>query len=202
MGGGYLSNAGTFLVETLFGLYLLALLLRLLLQQVRADFYNPLSQFLVKVTNPPLRPLRRFIPGLGGVDMASIVLLLLLKAIELILVGLLRGYPTPNFLGLFALASAELVSLTVYVFLIAIFIQAILSWINPGGYNPAVSLLHQLTEPLLRPARRYIPPISGLDLSPMAVIIGLYLVILLLVQPLQALGWSLTYPGLRPLILQ
>ncbi|MGD8483777.1 MAG: YggT family protein [Thioalkalispiraceae bacterium] len=191
----YVSNAGVFLVQTLFGLYLLMVMLRLLLQMVRADFYNPLSQFLVKVTNPPLKPLRRFIPGVAGVDMASVVLLLALKIAEILLLSLFPRYPVPEIGGLFVLAVAELLSLLVNVFLFAIIIQAILSWISPGTYNPAAALLHQLTEPVLRPARRLIPPISGLDLSPMAAIIFIYLFIMLFIHPLLDWGRNLAYPA-------
>jgi len=191
----YVNNAGVFLIQTLFGLYLLFVMLRLLLQIVRADFYNPLAHFLVKVTNPPLKPLRRFIPGIAGIDMASVVLLFVLKIAEITLLSLLPRYPTPEVVGLFVLAAAELLALLVNVFLFAIIIQAILSWVSPGTYNPVTSLLHQLTEPVLRPARRLIPPVSGMDLSPMAAIIFIYLFTLLFVQPLLDWGKNMAYPS-------
>ena len=191
----YVGNAGVFLVQTLFGLYMLVVMLRLLLQLVRADFYNPLSQFLVKVTNPPIKPLRRFIPGVGGIDMASVVLLLVLKITEILLLSLFPRYPAPEIAGLFFLSIAELISLTVNVFLFAIFIQAILSWVNPGTYNPVSSLLNQLTNPVLAPFRRMIPPISGMDLSPLAAIIALYLVKLLFIHPILDWGKNMAYPG-------
>lgn len=191
----YVSNAGIFLVQTLFGLYLLVVMLRLLLQIVRADFYNPLSQFLVKVTNPPLKPLRRSIPGIGGIDMASVVLLFILKIAEILVLALFPRYPAPELIGLFILSAAELLALLVNVFLFAIIIQAILSWVSPGTYNPVSDLLHKLTEPLLRPARQIIPPISGLDLSPLAVIIVIYLFVLLFVTPLLDWGKNMAYPA-------
>jgi YggT family protein len=191
----YVSNAGVFLVQTLFGLYLLVVMLRLLLQVVRADFYNPLSQFLVKVTNPPLKPLRRIIPGVAGIDMASVALLFGLKIAEIMLLSLFPRYPTPELLGLFIFAAAELIALLVNVFLFAIIIQAILSWVSQGTYNPVASLLHQLTNPVLRPFRRAIPPVSGMDLSPMAAIIAIYLFTLLFVQPLLDWGKTMAYPS-------
>ena len=191
----YVSNAGVFLVQTLFGLYLLVIMLRLILQIVRADFYNPLSQFLVKVTNPPLKPLRRFIPGVAGIDMASVVLLLVLKIIEILLLAVFPNYPALELVGLPLLATAELVALVVNVFLFAIIIQAILSWVNPGTYNPVSSLLHQLTEPVLGPFRKMIPPVSGMDLSPLAAIIAIVLVKMLIVQPLLDWGKNMAYPG-------
>ena len=95
-----LSNAGVFLISTLFGLYILAIMLRLILQMVRADFYNPVSRFIVKITNPPLKPLRRFIPGFAGIDMASVFVMMVLQMLEFFIITLLRNFPTPDILGL------------------------------------------------------------------------------------------------------
>ena len=192
-----LSNAGVFLITTIFGLYILAVMLRLILQLVRADFYNPISQFIVKVTNPPLKLLRRFIPGFAGIDMASIVILLSLQMLEFFLVGLIRNFPAPDILGLALYASAELLSLAFYVFLFAIFILVILSWVSPGQYNPVNFLLHQITEPVMRPVRKILPPMSGIDLSPMLAMVGLWLAKLLLLDPLTHWTFSLTYPATR-----
>ena len=187
----YVGNAATFLIETLFGLYILVVMLRLLFQLVRADFYNPLSQFVVKATNPPLRHLRRFIPGFRGIDLASVTLLVALQLIELSLVSLVLGV-APHPVGLVILSLAQLLQLAIYVFMFSIIIQVVISWVNPGAYNPVVSLLHSLNEPLLAPARRMIPPMSGLDLSPLVVIVGLQLALLLLVAPISDLGrWLL-----------
>lgn len=190
MSGPYITDAGTFLVSTFFGLYILAVLLRFLFQLVRADFYNPISQFLVKITNPPLRPLRSWVPGIGGVDLPSVVLMLGLKMLEMWLVALIGGYAT-GFGGLLVLAIAGLLQLVLHVFLFAILIQVILSWFAPGSYNYMTSLLHSLTEPLLHPARRLLPPIAGLDLSPLVVLIILQLLSMLLIAPLRDLGSAL-----------
>ena len=172
----FLTEAGILLVEVVFGLYLLAVLLRFLFQLARADFYNPISQFLVAFTNPLLKPLRRLIPGLYGIDLASLVLLLVLKCIELYLLLLLGGVAV-QWLPIVAAATVDLLRLTLNVYFFAILIRVILSWFMPYGIhqNPAGSLLVSLTEPLLRPARRLIPPIGGLDLSPIAVIVVLQL---------------------------
>jgi YggT family protein len=188
--GGYFGNAAVFLIQTAFGLYILAVLLRFLLQWVRADFYNPVSQFLVKMTTPLLRPLRRVIPGFGGIDFASVVLMLALQIIELVLVTQLLGQPSSAG-GLMVLAVAELLSLLIKVFLFSILIQVILSWVRPGDYSPVSMLLYQLNEPLLAPARRIIPAISGLDLSPVLVLVLLQLSLMLLVAPLQDFGMLL-----------
>jgi len=184
---GYGTNAIIFLIETIFGLYLLAVMLRMLLQVVRADFYNPVSQFLVKVTNPPLIPLRRMIPGFGGIDFPAIVLMLAIQLVEVLLIVLVQGI-SPVFLGLVVLAIAKLLFLLVNVFLFSILIQVVISWVNPGAYNPVVSLLYSLNEPMLSRARRILPPISGFDLSPILVMILFQLVKMLLIQPVYDVG--------------
>ena len=187
MGSTYITNPVEFLINTLFGLYILAVLLRFLLALVRADFYNPISQFLVKATNPVLLPLRRVIPSAGKVDSSAIVLMLALQMSALALIALLRGSQL-SVAALFILSLAELLGLLLNVFLFAILIQVIMSWINPGAYNPAVSLLYSLTEPVLRPFRRLIPPLSGLDLSPLVALIAIQLTKMLVLPPLYQLG--------------
>jgi YggT family protein len=189
----YLSNAGVFLIKTLFGIYEIIILLRFLMQMVRADFYNPISQFVVKATSLPLKPLRRIVPGWAGMDIASLILLLMVIIIELLLLSLIANLPMPSAIGLIALAIVELLKLTINVFMFSVIILAILSWVSPGGYNPVANLLYQITAPLMRPARRMLPPMGGLDLSPMVVIIVLYLLILLLVDPLQHWAAGLAY---------
>nr|VFJ61147.1 MAG: YggT family protein [Candidatus Kentron sp. FM]VFJ67125.1 MAG: YggT family protein [Candidatus Kentron sp. FM]VFK12676.1 MAG: YggT family protein [Candidatus Kentron sp. FM] len=186
MANPYVGGAGAFLVETLLGLYIMAVMLRFLLQVVHADFYNPFSQFLVKITNPPLRPLRRVIPGLWGVDLASVVLLLGLKSAEIWLISTMLGGGSS--VGILIAALAKLLELAIFIFVFAIIIHVIMSWVNPHVYNPLVSLLYSLTEPLLGPARRWIPPISGLDLSPILVIVGLQLILMLFVAPIADLA--------------
>jgi YggT family protein len=190
--GNYAGNAGVFLIQTLFGLYLVAVMLRFLLQMTRADFYNPVSQFLVKITNPPLIPMRRLIPGLIGIDMAAVVLLIIIQAVELVLVGLVQGYSL-GIAGLLVLTVAELINLLLNIYFFTILIQVILSWVNPGGYNPAISLLYSLNEPILSRARRLIPPISGFDLSPIVVFIGIKLIQIVLVAPIADTGKRLAF---------
>jgi YggT family protein len=190
MGGSYAGNAGVFLVQTVFGLYIGAIMVRFLLALARADFYNPISQFLVKVTNPPLKPLRRIIPGVMGIDLAAIVLMLVLQAVEFILIGAIKGFGLHP-AGLAILAVAELLALLIKIYFVTILIQVILSWVSPGGYNPAVSLLYSLNEPLLGRARRLLPPIHGFDLSPILVIIVLQLISMLVIAPITDLGRGL-----------
>ncbi|MFO1352569.1 MAG: YggT family protein [Gammaproteobacteria bacterium] len=186
----YLSDTGIFLVRTLFGILLFTVLLRFLLQWVRADFYNPLVQVLVKITNPLLVPLRRLIPGFWGLDLAAIVLLLGLKLIELIFVfaSMGRGLGLP---GILVLAVAELLELLVNVLFWAVIVRAVLSWVSPHQGHPVAELLYRLTEPLLRPVRNLLPPLSGLDLSPLVVLIAFGVLQRLLIAPLADLGMGL-----------
>ena len=172
-------TATVFLIQTVFGFYLLAVMLRFLLQWVQADFYNPLVQFLVRITNPPLLPLRRIVPGYRGLDLASVVLAFVLQGVEVLLVALLLGQPV-GIGGLLLLTVMELLKLLINIYLWGIIIQAVLSWINPDPRHPAARVLAQLTAPLLRPARRLLPPISGVDLSPILVVVALIFVSLLL----------------------
>lgn len=172
-------TATIFLIQTVFGFYILAVMLRFLLQYVRADFYNPLVQFLVRITNPLLLPLRRFIPGYRGLDMASIVLAFVLQLFEVMLMAVLHEY-SAGVGGILLITVMELLKLLINIYLWGVIIQAVLSWVNPDPYHPVARVLAQLTAPLLRPARRLIPPISGIDLSPMLVVVALVFVSLLL----------------------
>ena len=193
MGASYFIQAAVFLIEVIFGLYIIAVLLRYLLASVRADFYNPLSQFIVKVTNPAIKPLRRFIPGYLGVDWPSIVLLIFVQGMEIILVALVASGRIPAPMGLLVLTFAHLLKLVIYVYIFIIIVQVIISWVNPGAYNPATVLMYQLSEPVLRPARRLIPPAGGFDWSPLVVMIALNLMMILMVMPLMDLGTRLSY---------
>ena len=173
--GANTTNAIYFLITTLFDLYLGALLLRVLLQIVRADFYNPLSQLLWKVTNPIAMPLTKLLPRLPKLDIAGLVALLLVAIIYVILVGWMfsTGISAPATLYY---AVLKCLVLTVNVYSFTLFVQAIISWIGSGVNNPAANVLFSLNEPLLRRVRRFIPPVSGLDLSPLVVILALQVV--------------------------
>ena len=190
MDNQYFAASSVFLIQTLFGLYILVVMLRLILQWARADFYNPVSQFIVKITNPPLKPLRRIIPGWGGIDLASVLLLIALQMLELFLVNLAVGRGV-GVSGLIVQSIAELLGLLINVFIGAILIQVILSWVAPGSYNPIIGLVHRIAEPLLAPARRILPPMSGIDFSPLVVLIVLQLLKILLVAPIANFGYHL-----------
>ena len=196
MGQSYIGNFLEFVINISFGLYIFLVLLRFLLQLVRADFRNPITQMLLRATNPPLRPLRRLIPGLGGVDMAAVFLLLLLQFAQIIIVGLLPGRSVIAPPGLFLLALGLLIDHVVWLYVFSIAIQVIISWINPAAYHqPLGMLVLQLNEPFLRPLRRKIAPLSGFDITPILFIVILMAVHFLLAAPLIDLGAA---PHFRP----
>ena len=187
MGSGYANNAGVFLVNMFVGLYVLVVLLRYLLQLTQADFYNPVSQFIVKATNPPLAWLRRLIPSFGALDAPTLILLLCLQMLEIGLKTFLLGY-SPTLLGLVISAVGVLLKMAIYILVTALFARAIMSWFTGAGYPPLAKLVYTFTEPVLRPAQRILPSSAGIDLSPIAVFIALMLVMKLIVQPLLDFG--------------
>ena len=187
MGSNYLSDPLLFIIGTIFGLYILAFMLRFLFQWVRADFYNPVSQFIVKISNPLLLPLRRLIPGFAGIDIASVIIILFLTAVKQSLILLIKGYGLSG-LAVAVYTIADSLQMVLNLFFFTILIQMILSWVAPQQYNPASLLLYKINEPLLRPARRLLPPISGIDLSPMLVMILLKVTQMLLIPPIVALA--------------
>ena len=188
--GSYLSDATLFLVDTILGIYILLVLLRFLLQLARADFYNPISQFIVRATNPPLVRLRRFIPSLGGVDLAALLLLIAMEALRISLTALLLGH-SPRLAGIIFLSLGELAKLAVYTVIFSIFIRALLSWFSNGLQHPISRLLGSFTDSMLRPVRRILPATGGIDLSPLVVFILMMLLLKLVIQPLMDLGRSL-----------
>jgi len=173
------SGALVYLISTITDLFVTAVLLRLLLQWVKADFYNPLSQFLIKVTNPVLVPARRLVPSIGKLDTASVVVMLLLELIQLVLISLLSktdyGF---QFLLLFALQKLLVTLLLTYFVLIIA--RVLISWIANQSRHPLIPLVYQLTEPVLRPFSRLVPPLGGVDLSPLFALIALRFLLLLL----------------------
>lgn len=164
-------NAVNFLVNTLFDLYLMVVLLRVWLQVARADFYNPFSQFIIKATQPVVAPLRRMIPGLGGWDLATILFAFAVACLKIITFSLLMG----SSMNPIVILISGLVILITAVFKLlfwVLILRAILSWVS-RGHNPIEAVMIQLTEPLLAPVRRFVPPMGGLDLSMLVVLLGL-----------------------------
>ncbi len=166
-----LNEIFAYLLQTFLSLYLVAMLLRFLLQLVRADFYNPISQFLVKITNPLIVPLRRLIPGFAGMDIASLVLAVALQLAGIVVLLMMHGLGLPGIVQLLLWSMLGVISLLVNIYFFALLAMIILSWVAPGSRHPAIYLLHQITEPVMAPVRNLLPPMGGLDLSPILVFI-------------------------------
>ncbi|MBA5980919.1 YggT family protein [Pseudomonas koreensis] len=182
-----LNTAAVYVLQTLGSLYLLIVLLRFVLQLVRANFYNPLCQFVVKATQPLLKPLRRIIPSLFGLDMSSLVLAILVQLALMALTLLLTYGTTGNPLQLFIWSIIGVTALFLKIFFFALIISVILSWVAPGSHNPGAELVNQICEPALAPFRRILPNLGGLDLSPIFAFLALKLIDMLVINNLAAM---------------
>lgn len=165
-----------FLINMLSSFYIICLMLRFLLQWVKADFYNPFCQMLIKITKSTLHPLRRVIPGLFGLDMAALVLMFVVQLVALVLVAKIVDFPITQFIVVVALYKLLVTLLHIYLF--SIFAMALMSWFVHDPRHPLYVVLHQLNAPILNPIRRILPDMGGLDLSPMIAIIVLYVVLI------------------------
>lgn len=195
MGSGYLTSPLMLIINTLFDLYVLLVMLRFIFQLLRADFYNPVSQFVVRATTPPLKPLRKIIPGIGGQDVAALVLSLIILLVKYAIIrsvgagaidiaNVLAPLGSVNIGGLVVIAIADIMATFLNIFLFAVIIQVILSWVNPGAYNPIIGLINSISRPVLKPVQRFIPPLGGLDLSPLFATLGLMVIKMLLIPPI------------------
>jgi len=175
-----LTQIAYLLVNFAFSTYILIVVLRFLLQTVRADFYNPLSQFIVKATNSLLMPLRKVIPGLMGIDLSSIVLAFGLQVVAVQVLGFIVGQSWYPVASLLFYSLLELIRLVLNIYFFSFLIMVVVSWIAPHTMNPAISIIHSITEPVLRPIRRILPPMGGLDFSVMVAMLGIYILKILL----------------------
>jgi len=175
-----MQEALVFLVDTFFTLLFFVFLLRLLLQWARADFRNPLSQAIVRLSNWLIMPLRRVLPPVRRIDTASVAAVVLVALAQVAALSLVRGLGLPDGLDLLRIAALEIVRTALWVYFWAIFIYALLSMIAPGTYSPVTAILEALCEPILRPIRRTMPAVGGLDLSPLWAGIGIQVVLILL----------------------
>ncbi len=189
MGSDYLINPLVFLLNVFCGLYIAIVLLRFWLQQVRANFYNPFSQAIVQLTNPPLRPLRRLIPGWGKMDIAALILAFSLQLLLLMVLALLQG-SSLGLASLLVLTVAELVNTALNILFFSVFILVILSWVSHGGYNPTAEVFHSLAKPVLAPLGRVLPPVAGLDFTPMLAMVLIVVAQMLIMPPLLQLARS------------
>lgn len=191
-----LNTAAIYVLQTIGSLYLLIIMLRFVLQLVRADFYNPLSQFTVRATQPLLKPLRRIIPSLFGLDMSSLVLAIIVQMI-LMALTLLLAYGTIDvfaagtagaLLHLLIWAIIGVTGLFLNIFFYALIISVILSWVAPGSHNPGAEMVNQITEPALAPLRRILPSLGGLDISPILAFMVLKLLDMLVIKNLATMS--------------
>lgn len=166
------ARALIFLVNIAFSLYIAALFMRIILQRLGADYYNPLVQFIVRITNPVVSPLRRLIPGVAGWDFAAFLVAVVCAFVNAWIVLSLLGLGGYGPL-LARYAGTKLLAVLINLYIFTILVQALMSWFNPGRYNPLVVVLWRMNEPLLRPVRRLLPALGGFDLSPLIVIVVL-----------------------------
>lgn len=179
-------NAIVFIVGTLAQLYLFVLLLRLWLPWLGADFRNPIAQAILKLTSPVVIPLRRIVPPIGKLDTATVLVAFILQYLTIVVLLMIMGR-SATFVAIALTTLVNLVLLSLRLFTFAIIIRVILSWISPAGYNPALAFIHTLTDRILRPFQRIIPPLGGLDLSPLFAIIAL-MALTIVVAGLKPLG--------------
>lgn len=187
-----------FVLQALADLYLLAMALRLAMQWVRADFRNPIVQFVVTVTNPPVVPLQKFLAPIYKIDSATLAVFVLLQFIVIGVLSSLSCIATPDIITLFWLAVIRGLRLILNMYFFLIFGYVLMSWIAGGSYNPSLAMLgnmlRELVGPVMRPVQKLIPPIAGWDLSPIFVLIGLGAFTRMLLSPAQALAAGFMCP--------
>ena len=188
---GHLANAGVLIVQAVFGLLAGLFFFRFLMQGLRVDFRNPLSQFVYKLTNPALIPIQKALPVLRGWNPAALLVTFLLTLLETWLMYRLAGLGLP-LPALLVLSLALLIQFAATVVLWMIILRAVLSFVSPDPHNPMVQMLYRLSDPLLKPFQRLIPPIGGLDLSPVFAVLALQLVRVLIAAPLIDVGVAMT----------
>lgn len=178
-------NAFLFLIQTLFDFYAIILIIRLILAWVHADFYNPITQFVIRATDFLVRPLKKILPHIRGFELATFALIFFVAFIKFFIITTVSfGFPNP--LGILILAFSGSIRLILQIMTIAIFLQAIISWINPA--SPVSHILNQFVSPVLKPFRKLIPPISGIDISPIPAIILLQIIIIVIINPIESYG--------------
>lgn len=185
-------QAGDFLVTTLFDLYTFVLILRFILQYLRVNYYNPFTQFVVKATGKLVVPVRRIIPGWRGIDFATLAVVLMVTLLKLTLITLIRYKTAPFFPGLIIWALGDILSLTINLYFFSLIIQILSSWIAPRNYSPALDILNQMLWPLMRPFKRWIPPIGGIDITPIPVILCLQMAKMLIANTIIIIGMQIT----------
>lgn len=181
------------LLETVFSLYIMLLILRLLLQKMHANYYNPLCQFVIRITTPAVKSLQHFLPTWRGIDFAVLLVIVVLTAVKFIFMGWMLFSSSPRISGIFVWCLGDLLQNIFHLFIYLIIGRVILSWIRNVQLAPVLEAIYQLTEPSLKPIRRLIPPIGGHDLSPLFLILALQLLVILIASPLESYGQLLAF---------
>lgn len=184
MPANYLANPIMLIVTSIFGAYVFILIARIILQFSGADSNNPISLFIIKATRPPLKILSPIFPTVRNINLSALALALIL---QLVIGFILYGQLSTNFSGLFFWSLSEIIISIINIYVYSILITVILSWINPNAYNPAINLLYKITEPVINPFKKIIPPMGGIDLSPIAALLTLQVLKMLIIPPLQSL---------------
>ncbi|PAU77628.1 YggT family protein [Halomonas salipaludis] len=174
--GNQLGSAGLLLVNTLVNIYLFLMMLRFLLQASRADYYNPISQSVVKITQPAVRPFQGLLSPVGPFDLATLVSALLIKAVSIVVILQIAGFGMPPIAGIAIASVAALANAILKIYFFALIAMIILSWVAPNASHPGALLIMQLVEPIMAPVRKVIPPLGMIDLSPIVVFIGISLI--------------------------
>ena len=180
----YIGNASSYLTNLIFGIALYLMLLRYWMQWVHADFRNPIGRFIISLTNPVVIPMRRILPSFRSVDTATLLLAYALAVLSILILVSLSGQ-NYSWISLLSFSLGKVIDASINIFMLAILVQILASWLNPHAYHPALDIARAIAEPLLAPARRLIPAIGGLDISPILVFVFLNLSKILVVAPLQ-----------------
>ncbi|MDE1168482.1 MAG: YggT family protein [Pseudomonas sp.] len=181
-----LSGATVFVVQTLVSFYLAIMLLRFVLQLVKANFYNPLSQFAVRATQPLLKPVRRIIPSIAGLDTSSLLLAIVIQALLMAFVLMMTYGTIGDLPHLMIWAIIGVTSLFLKIFWLAMIVMVIVSWVAPGSHNPAAELAYQISEPVLAPFRKIVPNLGGMDISPIFAFLAIQVIQSYVMPPLAA----------------
>ncbi|MBS9405211.1 YggT family protein [Halomonas sp. TRM85114] len=172
--GSQLGSAGLLLVNTLINIYLFLLMLRFLLQASRADYYNPISQSVVKVTQPVVRPFQSFLgPVMGRFDLATLAAGFVIKAVSILVILQIAGFGMAPLIGVAIGAVAALANAILKIYFLALIVMIILSWVAPNASHPGALMVMQLVEPIMAPLRKVIPPLGMIDLSPIVAFIAI-----------------------------
>lgn len=188
-----LISAASLVIHLVFDTYIVILLLRFILQKLHASWHNPLSQFIIQLTEKPLKPFRKIMPGIKGFDFSILCFALIVQLIEIILLWVLHYGTMPNMLGAVIITFSEMLSKFIYIYIYAIIINAIASWIPQLQTHPVAHIIYLIVDPLLSYIRRYIPLIANIDISPIIAILGLTLLNLLLIGSLLMIGTKIIF---------